>query len=527
MALKTVFWRTWKKMLVMSSRFGIWGKPSQLDTQKYTTQILIVASILIVVFSLLGIQIIVDQIANDEAKKVRMWASSVQQKAELITYSKEFFDQIEVLDKNNMEDWAEAYVKYLEARNPTEYEIYRQIVERNATIPCIITDENMKILHCQNTDSSCYFAKYLEDDMLAEYSRHAPILTDFWNQTWYIFYKQSNIFYQLQEVLDELTNSFMTEIVDNSIFAPMLVVSSDEKRVIHAGNITADKYTNPLALERTLGRMRSQNAPIQLVVSSEEEYLIFYEDSIILSRLTYIPLIFLIVIIAFVFSVVWTLRASKRSENDKLWVGMSRETAHQLGTPISSLMAWMEYLKEKNMDSEALIEIQKDIDRLKMITERFSKIGSEPTMSKENVVRVVHEAISYLQSRLPRKIRFDVVCTPSADISANINPRLLEWVLENLFKNATDAIGTNEGIIQVQISDGPKNVIIDVTDDGKGIPKDKWKSVFNAGYTTKTRGWGLGLSLNRRIINDYHKGKIFVKQSLPDKGTTFRIILYK
>jgi len=184
-------------------------------------------------------------------------------------------------------------------------------------------------------------------------------------------------------------------------------------------------------------------------------------------------------------------------------------------------------LRTKNVEEEFVVEIEKDVDRLKIIAERFSKIGSEPKMINENIVNVVYNSISYLQARLSRKIKFSVNVPSDDVILTDINPQLVEWVLENLLRNAADAIGTNEGLIQINVAEHNKTVVVDVIDNGKGLSRDKWDVIFDAGFSTKTRGWGLGLTLSRRVIHNYHKGRIFVKQSTIGEGTTFRIIFNK
>jgi signal transduction histidine kinase len=416
----------------------------------------------------------------------------------------------------------------LEPRNEVDFEVHRQLVDRNSDIPFVIVDKNYKVLDSRNTDFDFKNTRHLSEATLFEFSKYPPIHFDFWGEDFYVYYKQSDIYTRLEKMLNNLMESYMDDIVDNSIFAPVLVVTQDEKTVIHTGNILPEQYADSVELKRTLRQMRQQNNPIELKVDSDEVYLIFYKNSAILNLLQYIPIIFFVIVAAFIFSMIWVFRTNRRAERDNLWVGMSRETAHQLGTPLSSMIGWMEYLRSQNVDETYLVEIEKDLDRLKIITDRFSKIGSEPKMTTENVVSVVYRSISYLQPRLSQKIKFSVNVSSDTVIFASVNSQLTEWVLENLFKNAVDAIGTKDGLIQVNIiSEYDQNVVIDVVDNGKGISRDKWKTIFEAGHTTKSRGWGLGLPLSYRIIHDYHKGKIFVVNSTVGGGTTFRIVLNK
>lgn len=250
-----------------------------------------------------------------------------------------------------------------------------------------------------------------------------------------------------------------------------------------------------------------------------------YDDSTILKRLAYYPYVQLGVVLIFVVVAIFALLTSKRAEQNKVWVGLSKETAHQLGTPISSLMAWTEILKENYPDDDLIPEMDKDVKRLQLIADRFSKIGSLPEPVPSSLNDVVDHVIDYMDRRTSSKVlitkRF-----PNEDIVVNLNASLFEWVIENLCKNAVDAM-EGEGHITIEVKDSPERAIIEVTDDGKGIKKKDIGSVFKPGFTTKKRGWGLGLSLAKRIVEEYHKGRIFVKRSEVGVGTTFRIEIRK
>ena len=250
-----------------------------------------------------------------------------------------------------------------------------------------------------------------------------------------------------------------------------------------------------------------------------------YDDSVMLQRLSSYPYIQLGVVMVFVVIAIFALLTSKRAEQNKVWVGLSKETAHQLGTPISSLMAWVEILKETYPDDELIPEMDKDVKRLQLIADRFSKIGSLPEPVETDLKEVMEHVIDYMDRRTSKKVRM-IRCFPEADIHVRINASLFEWVIENLAKNAVDAMG-GEGTITLRMLDGPKRVAIEVTDTGKGIRKKDIRNVFRPGFTTKKRGWGLGLSLAKRIVEEYHKGRIFVKWSEAGVGTTFRIELKK
>ena len=264
--------------------------------------------------------------------------------------------------------------------------------------------------------------------------------------------------------------------------------------------------------------------PILIETGDFEQY-VYYDDSYTLKRLQAYPYIQLGVISVFLIISFIALITTKKMEQDRLWVGLSKETAHQLGTPISSLMAWIEYLKLKNVDASILSDMEKDIERLQTVTERFSKIGSVPALEKANIVDSLTQTVSYLEKRMSNKVSF-IHNFPDRKLYSLISAPLFGWVIENLTKNAIDAM-CGQGTIIYSISEKADLIIIDIQDTGKGIQKSKFKEIFTPGYTTKTRGWGLGLSLAKRIIETYHKGKIYVKSSELNVGTIIRIEISK
>lgn len=276
-----------------------------------------------------------------------------------------------------------------------------------------------------------------------------------------------------------------------------------------------------------LAIMKSQHAPIKMPIpmgGDKEYWLVYYKDSALLTQLKYFPYVQLSVIAIFLLLAYGVFSSSRRSEQNQVWVGLAKETAHQLGTPISSLMAWIELLKDKfnAEDDQLILEMENDVERLEIVADRFSKIGSKPQLEPHSVYEVVNKFVNYFRVRASEKISFEVNGDPQ--ILAGLNIPLFDWVIENLLKNAVNAI-TGPGSIKVEISTSKKQVVIDVTDTGKGIPRSKFITVFQPGYTTRKRGWGLGLSLTKRIVENYHEGQIFVRDSELGKGTTFRILL--
>jgi signal transduction histidine kinase len=252
---------------------------------------------------------------------------------------------------------------------------------------------------------------------------------------------------------------------------------------------------------------------------------IYYGDSLILKQVRYYPYIQLLVVTLFIGVVLFALSSTNRATQNLVWVGLAKETAHQLGTPLSSIEAWLEILKDNPDNTTMVTELGKDVDRLKLITDRFSKIGSVPKLEENNVVEQIQHMVTYIRKRAPQKVQF-TVHAPDTDIPAMISPPLFDWVVENLLKNALDAM-EGKGAIDIYIENHPADIIVDIADTGKGIPKAYYEKVFKPGFSTKKRGWGLGLSLAKRIIEDYHKGRLYVKSSELTKGTTFRILLRK
>ena len=283
---------------------------------------------------------------------------------------------------------------------------------------------------------------------------------------------------------------------------------------------------DPEYFKQELAYMQDQHTPIRLKVYGEK-WLVYYKDSPLLTQLKYFPYVQLSVIAIFLLLAYTAFSSSRKSEQNQVWVGLAKETAHQLGTPISSLMAWIELMKEKYSsggDDSLIAEMENDVKRLEIVADRFSKIGSTPKLEEHKVYEVVKDFVDYFRVRVSRNISFELTGNPH--LEAGLNIPLFDWVLENLLKNAVNAI-EGKGSIHVDISGNKikKQVFIDVSDTGKGIPRSKFDTVFQPGYTTRKRGWGLGLSLTKRMIENYHNGQIFVKDSEVGKGTTFRIVL--
>ena len=321
-----------------------------------------------------------------------------------------------------------------------------------------------------------------------------------------------------------LNMQLILKIIQGNTSIPV-ILCTDHDEVVSYNNIEIPEDDSELFLRKKVKELKAKNPPIAIDMEDGSFQYLYYDDSIILKRLLIYPYAQLSVVFVFILLAFLALASTKRAEQNKVWVGLSKETAHQLGTPISSLIAWVEYLRTKDIDAFLLNEMDKDVKRLQTIAERFSKIGSDPDPVPTDLVESIRTALGYMSTRISSKVAIHADL-PSHPIWVMMNDSLFAWVIENLTKNAVDAM-EGHGDIYLRIEERDTFVRIDISDTGKGIPKSKFKTVFNPGYTTKRRGWGLGLSLVKRIIESLQGGKIYVKSSELGKGTTFRIELRK
>lgn len=318
------------------------------------------------------------------------------------------------------------------------------------------------------------------------------------------------------------------KIITDNDDIPIIVTNEKDSITDYVNIDSAQLAKDKSYLSRKFNKLRSINEPLiyRDPIDSTKANKYYYGHTALLNEVRYYPLIQLVIVALFIIVTVLALRGSYRSVQNQVWAGMAKETAHQLGTPVSSLEGWVEMMKEKPGIEQITHELEKDVSRLRLVSDRFGKIGSTPQLEQMDIVSQINNMVEYIRKRAPGKVSFSIDTHGAATIFAMISAPLFDWVIENLLKNALDAM-EGKGSITVDIKDENTSVIIDVTDTGKGISKQNITRVFKPGFTTKKRGWGLGLSLSRRIISRYHKGEIFVKNSEPGKGTTFRIVLKK
>jgi signal transduction histidine kinase len=316
---------------------------------------------------------------------------------------------------------------------------------------------------------------------------------------------------------------FLLTIIENNNTVPVILTDGSDN-IIATRNIEQVKIEDTGTMGVKLEKMKSDNQPIIIDLGNGSTNRIYYKDSIILSQLIYYPFIQLGFIILFILVSYLALSSSRKAEQNRVWLGLSKETAHQLGTPTTSLTGWVELLQSNYPDLPVTRELALDVKRLEKVTERFSRIGSKPSLTQENILALIQNSVNYLKSRSSSKVLFVLPFTVDDEINLPVNPALFEWVIENVCKNGIDAM-EGDGEITIKVEEEEKYAVIDISDTGKGMPKSSWKKVFSPGYTTKKRGWGLGLSLAKRIIEEYHHGKIFVKSSEPGKGTCIRIMM--
>lgn len=511
-------------------------KSAKLYSNKQKWKIVLSIIALAIVFvSLWYTNYLTRKIQKEERLRVQLWSETVKKQAQLVNLTNQTFDQLRVEERKNIELWTKA-IKEIE-RDQEDYTFVSSIVADNHNIPVI--SENIDYSKSISTISfSGHNLPFTSNDFMQEedYEDSLKKLTAIWDsinepinvanqfsQLQIIHYGNSKLFSELKAKSDSLISSFRNELIQNNALLPVIFIDSSSREVI-ASNLTDNELKDSLSIEKIINQMEAENDKIGVTLGEGIKGEIYYFESETLKQLRYYPWIQIGIIAFFLLIAYFLFSTFRKAEQNQVWAGMAKETAHQLGTPLSSLMAWIELLRAQGVDEMSLNEMNKDILRLNTITDRFSKIGSQVKLEEKNIAGIISNSIKYLEKRVSKKVSLNQ--TGSVTANAPINEPLFEWVIENLTKNAIDAI-TGEGSITYEIIDETEKVFIEITDTGKGVPANKFKSIFNPGYTTKERGWGLGLSLVKRIVEEQLKGKIYIKWSEIEKGTTFKIMIPK
>jgi signal transduction histidine kinase len=490
-------------------------------------KILLAFAVVIVLASFWYTRQLVDNIAAEERNSVKIWAEALKKKARLVHFTAQLFQDLRAEERKKVELWVEANKRLTSDDPNVDLNFLTKILTDNTTVPVIWADGQKTVKAYRNlARDSAISPEYLNSEIARMEKKYEPIpITYLSSPTDYLYYDDSRIFTELQHTFSDLEQSFISEVVSNSASVPVIITDSTQTQIIAWGNMDSSSMKNRAFHSIIIAEMLDANEPIEISLQEGVTNYIFYQDSAILKQLKYYPFVQFGVIGLFILIGYVLFSTARRAEQNQVWVGMAKETAHQLGTPLSSLMGWVEYIKSKDIDPIIATELSKDINRLETITERFSKIGSLPELKPENIETALQPIVDYMKSRSPKKVEF-ITDYPPGDVKAKLNVPLFNWVVENLVRNAVDAMA-GKGKISFVIRVTEREVLVDVSDTGKGIATSKKKDVFEPGFTTKTRGWGLGLALSKRIIEDYHKGRIFVKSTKPNEGTTFRIVLSK
>ncbi len=512
------------------------------NKQKWKIALLFVA-LFLVAASLYISNRIVTKVALKERNRVTQWADAIKKRAELVRLTNNSFDELRKKELGEMQLWIDA-TKEISKKTPLNtqrsYDLPLKIINGNKNIPVIVLDQDDNVSTYINlgftkeeikkkypSKDSLQIERLFSDSLVKlakSWEKVNPSFTIevYDNMFMSYFYNNSRRITKLETERDSLINAFNNELIDNVELVPVVLTDSTKEKVI-ASNFSKEKIDST-HLKKTLNYLARANKPIKINFSKEEMSYVFYDTSYELMQLKYFPYIQFLIIGLFILISYLVFSTFRKAEQNKVWAGMAKETAHQLGTPISSLMAWTQLLESTKGAEDIAKEMNKDVERLSQVTERFSKIGASTQLKSVDIIQTTKHCLDYLTTRFPEKVSLDFT-SDKDEIIVEHNASLMEWVIENICKNAIDAM-EGEGQIDVKISLQNKQINIDIADNGKGMTPSQQRSVFEPGFTTKKRGWGLGLPLAKRIVHEYHKGKLKVLHSEIGKGTTFRIVLF-
>jgi len=511
--------------------------------------VLLALTIVLAFVALWQVRRVAEQVRLSEEAKVRLWASAIGQRNQLAAVSQQFFREATLDEHRKMELYTGILESFGDPDLGTDMGFslrYVNYIVDSSHTPIIITSRDSIITVPQELAGL-----KLEGSLLEEYSQNPPFNYNLWGMPMTLYYKESEYYTRLRHVLEGFTQSFLTDITQNTVLVPVVIVDSMRSSVLAYGNLdrselrelSADLLTAPIPTDTakpTIPNARLVeflnhfgNEPIEIVLPSGGLSYVYYETTPLLRALRWVPMFYFFIAAVLVLVSYFLFRTARSAEQNRIWVGLAKETAHQLGTPLSSLKGWAEYLHTKSDENDAHIdlptlcnELDKDLLRLETITRRFSKIGSVPELKEEDVREATYAAVSYLQSRSPRRVHFNVTFPENETFLAPLNSYLFQWVVENLCKNAIDAM-EGDGTISIVASQDARRLYLDISDTGHGMSASVQRRIFDSGFTTKQRGWGLGLPLARRIINQHHRGRLYLKYSVPGQGSCFRIVLRK
>ncbi len=482
---------------------------------------LILASLVVVVISLVVSNSIIEKITERERESARQWAETIRKKGELVRLSQQIFQELrekESREANLILQAQQVISQKSDLSLNLDLEFAQKIIRSNKKIPiAYLTDgEVAQSINIDSAWTSKQLNAFISDCRVKKRSQKIEIYEGFFME---FIYGESKELIRLNRENDSLLRAFNQDLLDNKNLIPLVLVDEKTKK-IEATNLSKEEVEG----ENIDNVLSGFSYPPMRIDFGNGMKLLYYKDNPEIKTLTWFPFIQFGLIGLLVFIAYLLFSTFRKAEQNQVWAGMAKETAHQLGTPLSSLMAWVNHLESQQVDAMMTTEMQKDLDRLSKITERFSKIGSEAKFEPQDLVITIGENLEYLRSRFSNKVKivFDVAHEGPLIVPHNVS--LMEWVVENICKNAVDAMdGIGELTLNLRKED--KRVYLDISDTGKGLTKSQFNTIFQPGYSTKKRGWGLGLTLVKRIIEEYHKGKVFVLKSEIDKGTVFRIVL--
>ncbi len=517
------------------------------NKQKWKIALMIIGLIMVGA-SLFVSNTIVTKVGNRERERVKQWADAIKKKLELVTLTDRTFTQLRDKERKEMALWIDA-TKEVSKATPLDqipdYTFPLKIINENKDIPVILLDNERNIsgyinLETDTSDLRDQFPDLSHEELTKRFDDSLRILSELWKKMNPAFtvevydglfmtyvYSDSREIVKLEKERDSLITSFNNELINNEGLVPVLLMDTETEEII-GSNLPGKKLISD-NLKQTITDLKLQNEPLMIDFKNGRKYMLYYDNSEELKQLQYFPYIIFFIIGLIVLIGYMIFSTFRKAEQNQVWAGMAKETAHQLGTPLSSLMAWIQLLEAQKIDPMITTEMQKDVDRLEKITDRFSKIGSGAKLEESDVVETVRNVIDYLRPRISDKVHIELVA--SEVVLARHNAPLMEWVVENIVKNAVDAM-EGSGRLSVTVHKSPEWAHIDIKDTGKGIHPKQLKTIFQPGFSTKKRGWGLGLSLVSRIVKEYHKGKVFVLESRLESlsreerigsGTTFRI----